>query len=188
MNKFRYLIVLIVVLAIALISYWLLTTVEAPTGRLAPEARHDPDYFLENFKITVYQADGTPAYFLNAAYLNHYPDDDTLALKRLQIEYHDDENQTWITTANEATAYENTEVMHLTGDVQIHRQTQKPEQAVTVSTDTLRIDFTKKYASTDAEVKIVGKNSSIDAKGMNVDMAAGRLILLSAARGRYVPK
>lgn len=188
MNKFYYLLVLIIVLAIALISRWLLTTVEAPTGRVAPEARHDPDYYLANFKITVYQPDGTPAYHLNGAHMNHYPDDDTMTLQMLRIDYLDDENQTWITTANEGTAYQNIEVMHLTGDVQIHRQTQLPEQTITVSTDALRIDFPNKRASTDAEVKIVGKNSSITAKGMDVDLAAGQLTLLSEARGHYVPK
>lgn len=188
MNKFYYLLVLIIVLAIALISRWLLTTVEAPTGRVAPEARHDPDYYLENFKITVYQPNGTPAYHLNAQHMNHYPDDDTISLKQLQIDYRDENNQTWVTTANEGTAYENIEVMHLTGDVRIQRQTQQPDQAVTVTTDALRIDFPKQHASTDALVKIVGKNSSITAKGMDVDLAAGQLTLLSEARGHYVPK
>jgi lipopolysaccharide export system protein LptC len=188
MNKFYYLLVLIVVLAIALISRWLLTTVEAPTGRVAPEARHDPDYYLENFKITVYLPNGAPAYHLNAVHMNHYPDDDTMTLKKLEIDYRDDENQTWVTTADEGTAYQNIEVMHLTGDVQIHRQTQLPEQAITVTTDALRIDFINKRASTEAKVNIVGKNSSIVAKGMDVDLAAGHLTLLSEARGHYVPK
>ena len=120
--------------------------------------------------------------------MNHFPDDDTMALKNLRIEYHDVENQTWITTAQQATAYENIEVMHLTGDVQIHRQTPQADQAITINTDSLHIDFPKKHASTDAEVKIVAKNSSINAKGMDVDFGAGHLTLLSEARGHYVPK
>lgn len=188
MNKFYYLIVLIVVLAIALISRWLLTTVETPTGRVPAEARHDPDYFLQNFKVTVFQPNGAPAYYLKADYMNHYPDDDTMTLKKLRIEYQDVKQQTWITTANEGTAYKNIEVMQLNGDVHIYRQTQKPDQAITVTTESLRVDFPKKHASTEAKVKIVGKNSTIDAIGMDVDMAAGHLSLLSNARGHYVPQ
>ena len=188
MNKFYYLLVLLVVLAIALISRWLLTTVETPSGRVAPEARHDPDYYLENFRITVYQPDGSPAYHLNAEYMNHYPDDDTLTMKMLKLDYRDEQDQTWITTANAGTAYENIEVMQLNGDVRIHRLTSQADQAITVSTDALRINFPKKRATTEADVKIVGKNSTITAKGMDVDLAAGHLTLLSDARGHYVPK
>jgi lipopolysaccharide export system protein LptC len=187
MNKLYYLLVLLVVLAIALVSHWLLTTVEQPPGRVPPEARHDPDYFMENFKITVYEANGSPAYHLKAAHMNHYPDDDTLALKDLRIEYRTEDNQSWITTAREGTAYENIEVMHLRGDVHIARQGQQPEQNLTLTTQTLRIDFPKKNASTDAEVKIVGKNSNIAAKGMIVNLETDHLTLLSEARGHYVP-
>ena len=188
MTKLHYLVVLLVVLAIALISRWLLTTIEAPTGRLAPEERHDPDYFLENFKLTIYQPNGAPAYRLNATHANHYPDDDTLAMKNLRIEYLVEPEQTWITTANEGTAFENIEVVHLTGDVQIQRQTKEVEHSYTINTDALRIDFPKKHASTDTKVKIVSKNSTIAAKGMIVDLQAGEMTLLSEARGHYVPK
>lgn len=188
MNKFYYLLVLIVVLAIALISHWLLTTVETPTGRVAPEARHDPDYFLENFKITVYQPDGAPAYHLDAEHMNHYPDDDTITLQKLRVDYRDDKNQTWIVTANTGIGYQNIEVMQLNGAVWIRQQTQKPDEGISINTDALRIDFPNKRASTEAEVKITDKNSSITAKGMDVDMANGHLSLLSEARGHYAPR
>ena len=188
MNKFYYLLVLIVVLAIALISRWLLSTVETPTGRVSPEARHDPDYFLQNFKVTVFQPNGAPAYYLKAEYMNHYPDDDTMDLKMLRIDYLDANKQTWITTANKGTAYKNIEVMQLAGNVHIFRQTQEPDKAITVTTESLRIDFPNKHASTEAKVKIVGKNSTIDARGMDVDMATGHFSLLSNARGHYVPQ
>jgi lipopolysaccharide export system protein LptC len=187
MNKFYYLLVLLAVLAIALISRWLLTTVEAPSQKVAPEARHNPDYFLENFKATVYQPDGSPAYHLIAHYLNHYPDDDTMALQKLKIDYLDPQHDTWITTADRGTAYENIEVMHLNGNVRIHRYTQNPAQTITVKTESLRVDLPHKRASTAAMVKIIGKNSTIVAKGMDVDMATGHLSLLSDARGHYVP-
>ncbi|MBI1422712.1 MAG: LPS export ABC transporter periplasmic protein LptC [Gammaproteobacteria bacterium] len=187
MNKFYYLLVLIVVLAIALISRWLLTTVETPTGRVAPEARHDPDYYLENFKITVYQPNGAPAYHLNAEHMNHYPDDDTMTMRKLQLDYSDEKNQTWVTTADAGTAYENIEVMQLNGNVRIVRQTPQPDQEITITTDALRFDVPNKFASTEARVKIVGKNSSIVAKGMEVDMVSGQLTLMSEARGHYVP-
>jgi len=188
MNKLYYLLVLVVVLVITGISIWLRQRVETPPGQVAPEVRHDPDYFLENFNITVYQANGTPAYNVDAAHLNHYPDDDTLSFRKLKIAYRDDQQHDWTTTADTGTALQNIQVMHLNGNVRIQRQTRKSDQEFTITTDTLRIDFPNKRASTESEVKIVSKNSTIQAMGMNVDLAAGQLTLLSEARGHYVPQ
>lgn len=188
MNKFYYLLVLLIVLAIALISRWLLTTVETPTSRVAPEARHDPDYYLEKFKLTMYQPNGSPAYYLDADHMNHYPDDDTMTLQRLHLEYYGDIKQTWIATANAATAYKNTEVLQLTGDVQIYSQAPQPYQAITIKTQTLHLDFPKKHASTKDEVQITSGDSHIRAIGMDVDLDSGQMTLWSNARGVYVPK
>lgn len=187
MNKAYFLVVLLVVLGIALISYWFSTTVETPHGKVTSKTSHKPDYYLENFKITVYQPDGSPAYHLMAHFLDHYPDDDTMTLQKLKIDYRDTQHDTWTTTADQGTAYQNIQVMHLNGHVEIQRQGSRPDQAITIKTDSLRIDFPHKTASTQAEVKIIGKNSTIEAKGMDVNLAAGELYLLSEARGHYVP-
>lgn len=187
MNKFYFLLVLIVVLAIALVSRWLLTTVEAPSSRVSPEARHDPDYYMVNFKITAYQPSGKPAYHLDAAHMNHYPDDDTITMQELKLDYRDDENQNWITTANNGIAYQNIEVLQLKGNVILKGQSSQMNQPIKIATESLRIDFPHKHASTEAYVKIYNKYSTITAKGMDLDMATGHLSLLSEARGHYVP-
>jgi len=188
MNKFYYLLLLIVVLTIALVSRWLLTTVETPSSRVSPEERHDPDYFMENFKITVYSPNGAPAYHLDAAHMNHFPDDDTMTMQQLKLDYRDEKNQSWISTADSGVAYQNIDVLQLDGNVRLEGQGTKTEQAITITTDSLRIDFSRKRASTEAMVKIFNKNSSITAKGMDVDMANGNLSLMSDARGHYVPQ
>lgn len=187
MNKLYYLLVLLAVLAIALVSHWLLTTVETPSSRVAPEERHDPDYYMVNFKITVYQPNGKPAYHLIAAHMNHYPDDDTMTMQTLKLDYLDEKNQNWVATADKGVAYQNIEVLQLDGKVHIEVQSTEPGQSISIATDSLRIDFPKKRASTDANVKIFDKNSTITAKGMDLDMTAGHLSLLSDARGHYVP-
>jgi len=188
MNKVYYLLVLVAVLVITGVSIWLRQRVETPPGFVAPEARHDPDYFMENFDITVYQANGTPAYNVVAAHMNHYPDDDTLSFRSLKISYRDDQQHEWTTSADTGTALQNIQVMHLNGNVLIERQTHDSDREYTISTEALRIDFPNKTASTESDVNIVSKNSTIHAKGMTVDLAAGHLSLLSEARGHYVPQ
>lgn len=187
MNKFYFLLVLLIVLAIALVSRWLLTAVETPNKRISAEARHDPDYYMVNFKITVYQPNGKPAYHLDAAHMNHYPDDDTMTMQQLNLDYRDENNQNWSTSANKGIAYQNIEVLRLDGNVIITGQGTQSNQPITIATQSLRIDLPHKYASTDAPVKISSKNSTITAKGMEMDMAAGHLSFLSEVRGHYVP-
>lgn len=187
MNKLYFLLVLLVVLAIALISRWLLTTVETPGTRASTTASHDPDYYMVNVKITVYQPNGKPAYHLDAAHMNHYPDDDTITMQNLNLNSRDEKNLEWNATADKGTAYQNIEVLQLDGNVILKGQGTQPKQIMTIETNSLRIDFPHKRASTQSNVKIFGKNSTITAKGMELDMEAGHLTLSSDARGHYVP-
>lgn len=188
MNKTRFIIVLFAVLLLASFTRWLLTSVEEPGRQVTPEERHDPDYYLENFTATIYTGEGTPHYRLDAEYLEHFPDDDTMDLRKPHIEYLLDAQQPWIANANAGTAYENIQTLFLRGDVVIQRRGPTPARQITLNTEELRIDFATRHASTEREVKITGKNSKITATGMQVDLRAGQMTLLSEARGHYVPE
>ena len=188
MNKIRFIIVLLAVLLLASFTRWLLTSVEEPARKITPEARHDPDYYLANFSATMYSRDGSPHYRLEAEYLEHFPDDDTMELRKPHIEYLLNPQQPWIASARAGTAYQNAQTLHLRGDVIIERRATGTEQPLTLATPELRIDFANRQASTDHVVNITGKNSKITAKGMLVDLRAGQMTLLSEAWGRYVPE
>ena len=64
MSKAHYIFILVIVLAIALFTRWLLSSVEEPLIGIPPEARHDPDYFLTEFRATVLDKKGLPIYRL----------------------------------------------------------------------------------------------------------------------------
>ena len=64
---------------LAALTYWLNIQVQAPNASDA-NARHDPDYFLDNFVGTRLGADGKPRQILSAIKLVHYPDDNTTHL------------------------------------------------------------------------------------------------------------
>lgn len=187
MNKLHYIIVLILVLIIATLTYKLSTSVDKPTAETDPNLRHDPDYFISNFKASMYDKSGAANYRITAQHLEHFPDTDTIEIQHLIIEYIDTVQQVWQATSETGIGYKNTEIMHLSGNVKIQRQTPDPDQLLVMETDKLHIDFTKKFASTDAKVKITGKNSTINAIGMDVNLETGTLSLKSQARGHYVP-
>lgn len=188
MNKARYILVLVAVLVLATFTRWLLTSVEEPGRVTPPEARHDPDYFLENLRATVYDKGGIANYRIDAEYLEHFPDDDSMELRKPHIEDLRDPKQPWVVTANTGTAYENIQTLYLRGNVVILRSGPSAGQQIRLDTEELRIDFVGRQASTAHEVKITGKNSKITATGMTVDLQAGQMTLLSEAWGRYVPE
>jgi len=187
MSKLHYIIVLFIVLAIATLTYKLSTTIERTVSTADPELRHDPDYFISDFTATMYNEKGFANYYIKAQHLDHFPDDDTIEVKQLEIEYRDNENQTWIATSNEGIGYENIEILHLSGNVIIENHPINMGKKLILHTDKLRIDFKRRHANTETKVKILGINSTIRAVGMDIDLNSGILTLKSRARGRYVP-
>ena len=187
MSKLHYIIVLIVVLAIATLTYQLSTSIDQSAQLADPNLRHDPDYFLSNFKATVYDKSGHANYQMAAQHLDHYPDTNTIEMKELSVEYIDKTKTTWKVTANKGIGYHKTEILDVTGNVKINKLTPDPEKNLLMETEVLHINFPAKLASTDAEVKIIGKNSTINAKGMDINLDDGTMTLRSEARGQYVP-
>lgn len=72
----------IVLLFAASASWWFLRNVEQPESRigLTAEAQKQPDYYMENFRATVMDADGERKYTLEAQFMQHYPHDHTVHL------------------------------------------------------------------------------------------------------------
>lgn len=64
---------------LAMASWWLVRTVPAPKEESTPSApRHEPDYFLTDFSIQSFDADGRLAQEIQGQQARHYPDTDTL--------------------------------------------------------------------------------------------------------------
>lgn len=187
MGKLHYIIVLLVVLVIATLTYQLSTSIEQAGDTADPNLRHDPDYFISNFEATRYDKSGAANYIMTAQHLEHFPDNDTIEAKQIMVKYIDPTRQVWQLASNDAIGYKDIENLHMSGNVKIDRQTENPAKNLILETDELQIDFKTKQARTDTKVKITGKNSTINATGMDIDLDMGTLTLKSQARGQYVP-
>ena len=187
MSKLRYILVFVIVLLITIFTRWLLTSVEEPVQPGTAEALHNPDYFISNFNATLYDAKGKPSFKLIASHLEHFPDDDSMHIQNLQMEYTDTGNQKWLTSSKNGVAYKEIEVLHLSDNVKVIRDSTNPNNVITLYTNTLKMDSIKRVASTEDEVKIVGKNSTIVATGMLIELDAGKVTLNAKARAEYAP-
>jgi len=68
--------------ALAALTYWLDAQVQAPSARRDGSSRHDPDLCLQDFKAITFDAQGRPRETLLAARAEHFPDDDSAELTK----------------------------------------------------------------------------------------------------------
>lgn len=179
---------LTLILLAALLAWWLS---QEPEDRLfVPKAQpvHEPDYFLDDFETTVAASDGTLRYRLNGASLTHYPDDDTALLEQPRVLVNEAADGRWLISADEATMEQKNGIIHLQGQVIIHRDGgAKAAKNLTLETTTLDVYVDDDYADTDADVKITRPTGVTRARGMRVNFAQRHLYLKAQVRGEYVP-
>ena len=72
-------------------SWWLTRTVTVPEKPFDGKLRHDPDYTIENFSVTVMNEQGRRRYVLSAVNLVHYGDDGSSELEQpYLVQYRED--------------------------------------------------------------------------------------------------
>lgn len=187
MGKLRYILLLLIVLAIAAFTFWLRDSL-MPQGRQLPaEMRHVADYFVSDFHATIFDQQGKPYYKLKASHMEHFADDETVAMQFPEIEFLREAELPWIAVAESGTAYQDRDILLLKGKVTITHAAASENQRLTLTTQDLRIDLQKKIADTKAEVHVQTKSSTIMAQGMRLNLINNTLILDANVRGTYAP-
>lgn len=79
-EHFNLIAIAVVLLILAALSWWLPTALTPRGSIFTGDARHDPDYIINNFVATEMNPQGKPKHELRAAKLVHYADDDTAEL------------------------------------------------------------------------------------------------------------
>lgn len=77
----HYWLSLVIIGGLVLLTTWLDRLAQAPVVFKSRPVGHDPDYFVEDFTATAYDAGGQPRYRLAAVRMVHYMDDDTTELE-----------------------------------------------------------------------------------------------------------
>ncbi len=184
MSRLHYFLTLLFVVMLTAFANWLLNAIEQKTVEEKTALRHEPDYFVEDLRTTVFNADGSLHYRLQAQRLDHYPDDDTLQLAAPILKMFSENQPPWLMIADEGIVYEDGRRIHLNGSVDI-TQTSSVTDSMQLLTRDLRIDTQRDYAETDAAVKLTRGHHQTTAIGMRADLHLGRLELLADTRGKY---
>lgn len=124
---------LILIAALAGMTYWLELASRAPTTTNNGKLRHDPDYLIENFEIRRFDTEGLRQHTLRAPLMRHYPDDDSTVVVSPDLTYHR-EPPTHV-TAREARVDSGAKHVELIDDVRVTRGgvAGKPDSVLTTS-------------------------------------------------------
>jgi lipopolysaccharide export system protein LptC len=182
--------------ALAALTYWLDAQVQPAAARFDGSTRHDPDLFLVNFRAVNYDVNGKPLEALTAKRGDHFPDDETSELTAPTIRITQAGKPAFTVTADRGKISGDREHAYFTGHVEANREADDPATTtgrdaagpLSLSTEYLHVIPKKERAETDRPVTIREPRGIIQGTGLELDNKAKTLKIKSQVSGSFDPK
>ena len=182
--------------ALAALTYWLDAQVQPPTLHRDGSTRHDPDLILSDFKAVTFDARGLPRESLSAASAKHFPDDDSALLDAPRLSLTEEGKPTMTITADTGIVTGDREHGDFKGHVRVHRDAdtappapgETPSGPITVTTSLLHVDTQAERVTTDQPVTIEEPRGIIQGRGLQFDNKAKRVRIQSHVSGTLSPQ
>lgn len=178
--------------ALAALTFWLDAQVQHPADTPAGEQRHDPDLVMTNFRAVNFDEVGRVKQSLTARRAEHHPDDDTVDFVAPLLIITDPGQPKLTVRSTTGTLSGDRETALFRGDVHANRD---PAQAsgdgvgpLELTTDFLRVVPSKGLADTDRPVTIVEPRGIIQGVGIVLDNNARGMTVKSGVRGSFNPE
>lgn len=172
-------------LLLAMLTFWLERTVQAPQPKNDGSSRHDPDYTVENFTATRMGLDGLPRHTLAAAKMVHYPDDDTTHLEKPHFTRLEKDRPPLHIQSDRGLLSSEGEHAYFTGNVLVTREATQDKSALTLTTSYLHVIPDQDRALTDKPVNIRNAHTNVNAVGLELNNQTHVMKLLSRVKGEY---
>jgi lipopolysaccharide export system protein LptC len=180
--------------ALAALSYWLNLQVRVAGPAFDGSGRHDEDVFVENFKAVNLDKDGRIRQALQAARAQHFPDDDTTVLDKPVISFTDPGKPRLEVTSDRARITGDREHAYFEGHVKAVREaaagstSAKPDGPITVQSEFLHVIPKEDRIVTDRAVTISDPRGTINAIGLDLDNKAKTVKFKSHVSGQLQPQ
>lgn len=179
---------LIGVLSLAVgLSYWFATSVDRPEAD-RPGLPREADAFMASFEALQVDVAGRPRQRLRAAYLEHFPGDDSTELKQPRLILYRDIGPPVEVRADRARVSAHGDLIRLYGRVVVRRTAAPGVESVEVRTEQLLVRPEDEFAQTDVAVEIETAAGITSGVGMRAYLQDQLYQLLSRVRGRYEAK
>lgn len=169
---------LIVLLALALGTGWLVRELEPRPQQAEAAPTHVPDFYMEEFTSTTMAASGRPKRRLQADYLEHFPDTEASDLVNPYLVLYKAEGQPWHVRSERGWSSSEGEVLLLLGRVHIWRNDETGERDMDIYTRDLRVIPETEYGETEEPVLITTNTTESRGIGMRAHLAQDRVELL----------
>jgi len=178
---------LVLMLALAGLTFWLERTVRVDEGIHPSLRRHDPDYVVDNLLHTRFNAQGKVESTLAAAKMLHYPDDDSTDLVAPRVvQTKPSEPRVTVTADRGALSHDGEEVF-LYGNVLVVRDGEADLSETRMRTTFLHVARGGSVISTDRDIVITEETRILSGRGMEYHNDSKELFLRERVRGRFEP-
>jgi lipopolysaccharide export system protein LptC len=171
-------------LALALLTFYLERTVredDPPSGL----RRHDPDYYVNTFTTTTYNATGKVETVMTAARMVHYPDDDTTELFEPRLAQSKPNEPRYTVRAERGQLSADGDEFFLYGDVVLVREASAQGPEARMTTEFLHVLRDRSLVRTDRHVKIVEGSRALTGRGMEYNNESRNLVLRADVVARF---
>lgn len=179
---------LVLMLALAALSFWLERTVRDEEGAHPSVRRHDPDYIVDNLSYARYNAQGMVESTLAAAKMLHYPDDDTTELIAPRVVQTKPDEPRMTMTAERGTLSQDGEEVFLYDNVLMVREGGPDRSETRMRTSFLHVVRSRSVIRTDRHVVVTEEDRELSGRGMEYHNNSQELFLRERVRGRIEPK
>jgi lipopolysaccharide export system protein LptC len=179
---------LVLMLALAGLTFWLERTVREEEGAHPSQRRHDPDYVVDNLKHTRFNAQGKVESTLVATKMIHYPDDDSTDLVAPHlVQTKPDEPRVTVSADRGALSQDGEEVF-LYDNVLLVREAGPDTGESRMNTSFMHVVQGRSVIRSDRDVVITEDDRVLKGRGMEYHNDTKELFLRERVRGRFEPR
>jgi lipopolysaccharide export system protein LptC len=179
---------LLLMLALAALSFWLERTVREEEGAHPSLRRHDPDYVVDNLNHTRYNAQGAIDSTLAAAKMLHYPDDESTDLVAPRVVQSKPNEPRVTLTAERGTLSQDGEEVFLYDNVLVVREGGADRPETRMRTSFMHVAQSQSVLRTDRDVVITEEDRVLSGRGMEYRNDTKEMFLRERVRGRFEPR
>ncbi len=166
-------------------AYWLNQPTEKPAAVVLRDG-HLPDALVDGVSAQAYDVQGRPHFLLAAKQLTHYPDDDSSQLSQPDLTLLTPAGADIRLTGQSGVMSQRGELVEMTGNVQVTRAALATQSELVVRSDYLKFLPQLDRVSTNRLVTLTDAESTISARGFELDNRAQTLQFLSHVKAVHV--
>lgn len=183
MNRYWRTVTLTTVCAGLAASYGLLVKNNGDNGAPAPTPEQQ-GYYAKDATIIETNETGAAQLKLRADAIEQNPQDDSIRLQDVKVDYLSAPDKLWLLTAGSAYVPPDSRVIDFSGDVVVRPQGEQASSMV-LRTESLRVDTENSIASSKTDVSIEMNQQRLTARGVTADLKRERYQLESKGHGQF---